>query len=705
MTHQNHCPTCQSPLPEGTPPGRCPQCLLRAAAHQTSASRIGKSTFTPPTPNELDAALHGFEVLSLVGQGGMGAVYKAIHLRLDRVVAIKVLPKELETSDPTFGERFLREARSLAKLQHPNLVVVHDFGEVDGLYFIVMEYVEGANLRERLRDGSLKPEAALKILPQICEGLRYAHGQGLVHRDIKPENILLGDDGRVRIADFGLARMVHPDASDISLTGTEQALGTPHYMAPEQLRDPERVDHRADLFSLGVVFYEMLTGNLPQGRFPLPSEEVEVGKYVDDVVLKSLEPNPERRYQQAEDMEEDLERSAGSSGGDADAQEGDAKSQTIRDEDPVTSEAVPGVPAADPAHAPQGWDIKEPLQRKAFITAVLITLVSFLPWWTITVPYGGLKISGTPSNGHFDLEVVDLPIWLIPTISLGLAVAVLLGATRRTSWNALLLRRVSLAALLLCAYGLIGSSFSWIKHLSGAMEGEPYATPGIAVIVCTLLFFRLWFLLGKTMHQGGPIAAQHRVPDQVPTVPTEPKGGRKRAPGEGPVTAIHPAWMKAFGGGIAIVIASLFPWGKVVMESTGFTASWKLWSGSIDILFLEIPLGALFGAGLLIAIMAGLRIHEAVQVPPAYPRRTSLAAGLVCVYGLGSCLISWMGGNNSSMEAPRLDIGAGGVAPDQLNQVMQTAVDMWGGYVIPGVGLLVNTFLFLWIWWVLRKAK
>lgn len=687
MTHQEHCPTCKSPLPEGTPAGRCPHCLLRAAAHQTSASRIGKTTFTPPTPEELDVALEGFEVLSLIGQGGMGAVYKAIHLRLDRVVAIKVLPKELESADPTFGERFLREARSLAKLQHPNLVVVHDFGEVDGLYFIVMEYVEGANLRERLRDGSFKPDAALGILPQICEGLRYAHGQGLVHRDIKPENILLGDDGRVRIADFGLARMVHADASDISLTGTEQALGTPHYMAPEQLRDPERVDHRADLFSLGVVFYEMLTGNLPQGRFPLPSEEVEVGKHVDEVVLKSLDPYPERRYQQAQEMEEDLERK-------------DAA------DDAVEQESIPDSSASDAAFAPQSWDIQDPLKRKTFVTAVLITLVSFLPWWTITLPYGGMKISGTPTNGHFSLGIVDVPLWLIPVLGFGLAMAILLGAIRRDARNITLLRRVSLGAFLLCGYGLVGGSISWIKHLSGSNEEEAYSTPGIAVIVCTLLFYRVWILLGKMrLHGGGRTAAQHRVPDQVRTNPTEPKGGRKRAPCEGPVSPIHSAWMKAFLGGVAIAFVSLFPWGKLVMENTGFTASWKLWSGSIDILFLKIPLGALFGAGLLIALMAGLRIHGAVQVPSAYPRRTSLVAGLVCVYGLASCLISWIGRQDSSIEAPRLDIGAGGVAPDQLDQVMQTAVDMWGGYVVPGVGILVNTFLFLWIWWVLRKAE
>lgn len=503
MNHQNHCPTCQSPLPEGTPAGRCPQCLLRAAAHQTSASRIGKSSFTPPTPNELDAALEGFEVLSLIGQGGMGAVYKAIHLRLDRVVAIKVLPTELDAADPAFGERFLREARSLAKLQHPNLVVVHDFGEVDGLYFIVMEYVEGANLRERLRDGSLRPDAALKILPQICEGLRYAHGQGLVHRDIKPENILLGNDGRVRIADFGLARMVHPDASDISLTGTEQALGTPHYMAPEQLRDPDRVDHRADLFSLGVVFYEMLTGNLPQGRFPLPSEEVEVSKHVDEVVLKSLEPNPERRYQQAMDMEEDL---------------GAPERKAV----PVREAAPKGDPApqrtASPAAAVAA-ESPDPVLVKSMVGGLLISALSFLPWGDLMHPMIG-AVPWNISSGTIEIFWIDVPLGFITLLAFAVAVIAGLQLKGMIPVRTVYAKRISLVGFLMTLYCLFVATWSWMNAGSTSMlvpnydSGNPaldssmmdqviettmsgYVRPGFGLLINTCLFFWTWRTLRK----------------------------------------------------------------------------------------------------------------------------------------------------------------------------------------------------------------
>src|SRR5207237_7825332 len=146
--------------------------------------------FEAPTPAELAGRFPQLEVLELIGQGGMGAVYKARQTKLDRIVALKVLPPEWGT-DPAFAERFAREARALAKLNHPHIVAVHDFGEADGLFYLVMEYVDGVNLWQLLLDGQLPPEEALKIVPQICEALEYAHEEGIVHRDIKPENILL----------------------------------------------------------------------------------------------------------------------------------------------------------------------------------------------------------------------------------------------------------------------------------------------------------------------------------------------------------------------------------------------------------------------------------------------------------------------------------------------------------------------------------
>src|SRR5262249_10626203 len=147
--------------------------------------------------------------------------------------------------------------------------------------------VDGVNLRHVLREGRLKPEEALKIVPQICEALQYAHEQGGVHRDIKPENILVDKRGPVKIADFGLAKLLGQKAAASGLTGSRQVMGTPHYMAPEQMERPLEVDHRADIYSLGVVFYEMLTGELPLGRFAPPSQRVEVDVRLDEVVLRA----------------------------------------------------------------------------------------------------------------------------------------------------------------------------------------------------------------------------------------------------------------------------------------------------------------------------------------------------------------------------------------------------------------------------------
>ena len=170
-----------------------------------------------------------------------------------------------------------------------------------------MEFVDGANLRHVIQAGQLKPQEALAIVPQICEALQYAHEEGIVHRDIKPENILLDKKGRVKIADFGLAKLLDRPASVYTLTGPAHKMGTPHYMAPEQIEHPHEVDHRADIYSLGVVFYEMLTGELPLGRFLPPSQKVCVDVRLDEVVLKTLEKEPERRYQYASQVKTDVE--------------------------------------------------------------------------------------------------------------------------------------------------------------------------------------------------------------------------------------------------------------------------------------------------------------------------------------------------------------------------------------------------------------
>src|SRR5262249_20207855 len=235
----------------------------------------------------------------------MGAVYKARQTKLDRLVAVKILPPEV-ARDPAFAERFTREARSLARLNHPHIVTVHDFGDVDGLYYFTMEYVDGRNLRDLLQTGALPAAQALAIIPQLCDALQYAHDEGLVHRDIKPENILLDRKGRVKIADFGLARLVGLTPTYLTLTGTHEVMGTLLYMAPEQMKRAHTVDPRADIYSRGVVLYEMLTGELPLGRFAPPSHKAAVNERLDQVVLRALAREPAARYQDAGAFKQDV---------------------------------------------------------------------------------------------------------------------------------------------------------------------------------------------------------------------------------------------------------------------------------------------------------------------------------------------------------------------------------------------------------------
>ena len=258
-----------------------------------------------PEPAELAASFPQFEILELVGQGGMGTVYKVRQRSLDRIAALKILSLDAR-ADPAFEERFVRESRTLAQLNHPNIVTVFDCGKVGSLFYLVMEYVDGVNLREALRDGALGPADSLEVIRQICDALQYAHDQGVVHRDIKPENILLDGRGRVQIADFGLAKLLGRTPIDISLTATNQILGTYRYMAPEQIERPLSVDHRADIYSLGVVLYELLTGELPLGRFALPSERGTIDAGLDRVVLRALERDPARRYQHASELKTDV---------------------------------------------------------------------------------------------------------------------------------------------------------------------------------------------------------------------------------------------------------------------------------------------------------------------------------------------------------------------------------------------------------------
>jgi serine/threonine protein kinase len=309
MTDEGKCPHCGKPVPPTALEGICPECMLKAGfatqGEESGDVYAAKTIVAPPPASEIAKLFPQLEIIEALGRGGMGAVYKARQARLDRFVALKILSPERQL-DPQFAERFEREARTLARLNHPNIVTVYDFGEVQGQFYLLMEFVDGVTLRQLLQSRKLLADEALGIVPRICEALQYAHQQGVVHRDIKPENLLLDKRGQVKIADFGIAKIIGQSAAR-GLTDERQVIGTPHYMAPEQIEKPKTVDHRADIFSLGVVFYEMLTGELPLGKFALPSKKVHVDVRLDEVVLRALEKEPERRYQQAGQVKSDVE--------------------------------------------------------------------------------------------------------------------------------------------------------------------------------------------------------------------------------------------------------------------------------------------------------------------------------------------------------------------------------------------------------------
>jgi serine/threonine protein kinase len=255
--------------------------------------------FQPPSPEQLSARLPNLEVLEILGHGGMGVVYKGRQTLLDRPVAIKVVRPDL-LSKPESQQRFLAEARMLAKLDHPYIVSVYDFGKTGDLYYLVMQYVDGANLRSRIVDKKVSERDVLDFVPQIGEALQHAHDSGIVHRDIKPENILIDPRNRVRLVDFGLAKLFGTGAA-IDPTDSYVA-GTLGYMAPEQLAAPESVDHRADIYSTGVVCYEMLTGKVPKDAYPPPSALAATDARLDPIVARALERDRDRRYQRAEEF-------------------------------------------------------------------------------------------------------------------------------------------------------------------------------------------------------------------------------------------------------------------------------------------------------------------------------------------------------------------------------------------------------------------
>lgn len=301
------CPDCHSSVSvdESEPWLSCDSCGLKANLSRIETAP-GSASF-PMVKDLTGESLGGYELQELIGVGGMGVVYKARSVGGGGVpVAVKVLNCDYHWQREEFVSRFLREAKALSRLDHPNIVTILDSGKVDDQYYLVTEYVDGVNLAQYLRTRELSTEQVVELMTQVCGAITYAHEHGIVHRDIKPANVVVAG-GRAKVLDFGLAQITGGTTGLSSLTRTDLAMGTINYLSPEQRTNAKHVDERSDVFSLGVVLYEMLTGRLPLGGFePASRHRRSLGRRGDRIVSRALEASPERRYQSVAELAGDL---------------------------------------------------------------------------------------------------------------------------------------------------------------------------------------------------------------------------------------------------------------------------------------------------------------------------------------------------------------------------------------------------------------
>lgn len=302
-----------SPSPASKPPSDIDSRLQHMESRGFTPSKAlsgskPSGAWEPPTPEELQAQMPQYKVLDVLGRGGMGAVYKGWQTSLDRYVAIKILPPDIDGTDANFSARFKQEAKTMARLSHPGIIPVFDAGETaTGLLYFVMEFVEGTDISRMVQEqGKLSADHALAITAHVCDALTYAHERGVIHRDIKPANIMLNQEGQVKVADFGLAKSTELGANS-GLTKSTMTMGTPDFIAPEALIMGLATDHRVDLYAMGVMLYNMLTGEIPRGRWKLPSEKVGSDVRFDAIINKAMETEPKDRYQSAREIRRELD--------------------------------------------------------------------------------------------------------------------------------------------------------------------------------------------------------------------------------------------------------------------------------------------------------------------------------------------------------------------------------------------------------------
>jgi len=275
--------------------GLCPSCVAKNV-------KSGLLDLLDEAPAEKEAValiIDGYEVQELIGGGGMGEVYRARRLSDEKIVAIKVVAGRL-TRDPEVTARFENEVSAMSQLDHANVVRVLDQGEsLDGRHYLVSEFVDGCDLRRLMKAQRLEPARAFEIFDKVCAGIAHAHERGIVHRDIKPANILVGSDGTVKVADFGLAKTLVDSSHWYGFTQTRDTFGTPYYIAPEVTRQADKADTRSDVYALGVLLYELLAGAVPMGQFTPLSQRIDIDKRIDSVIGEALADDPERRTESA----------------------------------------------------------------------------------------------------------------------------------------------------------------------------------------------------------------------------------------------------------------------------------------------------------------------------------------------------------------------------------------------------------------------
>ncbi len=420
-----------------------------------------------------------YDLLATLGSGGTGTVYRARHRRLQREVAIKVLHPHVH-GDPAARERFRREALATARLQHPFIVGVIDVGEVEGIAFLVLEYCPGGTLRTLLGTAAAR-QRALDVLAKVCEAVAYADEQGTVHRDLKPENVLLDAHGHPRVADFGLARWPEPGTPTMTHTGA--VMGTPHYMAPEQVAG-RVADARADVFALGVMLYEALTGNLPVGRFPPPSARGGAHPDLDEPVMRALDADPERRPS-ARELGEAL---AGSGNWGKPPQPSSQREQP-RATAPAASGDGPKVSSAPPR-----VHVGARLACLAFLTLTLT-----LPWLRVSgFSLSGWSVSiGTP-------PFPKLPVWfwwsLLAADALATLAISLRPAWRRPRWVPAV---TGLVALCLGVLLVVMAAGTWAPVVETSdtpsvdLESGTVALGALGLIALGLVIGHEWLLAGS----------------------------------------------------------------------------------------------------------------------------------------------------------------------------------------------------------------